>query len=61
MANRPAIIRKADVERTVKGVLATGLVITRVEIEGGKLIIYTGDREGQESPLDAWRRESGQG
>jgi hypothetical protein len=62
MANRPAPIRKAEIERAVKGVLATGLTITRIDVEGGKVVIYTQDSEAhQDSPLEAWRREHGQG
>jgi hypothetical protein len=61
MASRPASIRKADVERAVKGVMATGLAIVRVEFEGTKIVVFTGQREGAESPLDAWRRKNGQG
>lgn len=61
MANRPAPIRKAEIERAVKGVLATGLSITRIDVEGGKIVIYTNDGgEQQDSPLEAWRREHGQ-
>lgn len=59
MANRPATIRKADIERTVKGVLASGLAIARVEIEGGKIVVFTGEGEAVESPLEAWRRNNG--
>jgi hypothetical protein len=47
--------------RTVKGVLATGLQIARIEVEGGKLVIYTGEGAAhQEGPLEAWRRKNGQ-
>jgi predicted metal-dependent RNase len=61
MANRPAAVRKAEIERTVKGVIATGLTIARIEVDGGKLVIYTNDGSAfQESPLEAWRRENGQ-
>jgi hypothetical protein len=61
MANRPAPIRKAEIQRIVKGVIATGLSITRIDVEGGKIVIHTGDGEAhQESPLEAWRREHGQ-
>ena len=60
MPARPAAIRKAEIVRTVKGVIATGLNITRIEVEGGKLVIYTGDGEAQqESPLEEWRRKRG--
>ncbi|MCR6670025.1 hypothetical protein [Devosia ginsengisoli] len=61
MANRPATIRKTDIERTVKGVLASGLAISRVEVEGGRLVIYTGDAVENETPLEAWRRANGAG
>ena len=62
MPARPAAIRKAEIVRTVKGVIATGLSITRIEVEGGKLVIYTGDGEAQqESPLVVWRRKNGAG
>ena len=59
---RAVAISKAEIERTVKGVIAAGLSITRIEAEGGKLVIYTNDGAGhQESPLETWRRKSGQG
>jgi hypothetical protein len=61
MAKRPAPIRKAEIERTVKGVIATGLPVARIEVEGAKIVIYTTrSAEHQESPLEAWRRENGQ-
>lgn len=59
MATRPATIRKADVERTVKGVIAAGLPIAKVEIEGGKMVIYAKDAEATENPLETWRRKNG--
>lgn len=60
MAARPAPLRKADIERTVKGVLAAGLAVVRVEVEGGKLVIFTNDAATEvEKPLDAWRRGNG--
>jgi hypothetical protein len=55
------VIRKAEVERAVKGVIATGLPITKIEVEGAKLIIHTGRATPSESPLEAWRRQNGQG
>ena len=59
--SRTAAISKAEIERTVKGVIAAGLSITRIEREGGKLVIYTDDGVAhQESPLETWRR-NGQG
>lgn len=60
--SRPASVRQADISRSVKGVISTGLNVTRIEIEGGKLVIYTGEGEAPvESPLEAWRRKNGQG
>ena len=62
MAKRPAPIRKAEIERTVKGVIATGLSITRIEVDGGKIVIYINKGAAdQESPLEEWRRKNGQG
>ncbi len=61
MANRPAAIRRAEIERTVKGVIASGLPIIRIEVEGARLVIYTGEASAPDSPLEAWRRENGQG
>lgn len=60
MANRPATIRQADIARTVKGVVAAGLSISRVEVEGGKLVIYTSEADAEPaSALDEWRRKNG--
>lgn len=60
-ANRPTPIRKAEIVRIVKGVKAGGLSITRIDVEGGKLVIYTNEGSPhQESPLEAWRRKDGQ-
>lgn len=60
--SRPAAIRKVQIERAVKGVLASGLDIARIEVEGGKLVIYTYEGAAhQESPLEAWRHKNGQG
>jgi hypothetical protein len=61
MAKRPTPIRKAEIERTVKGVIASGLPISRIEVEGGKIVIYTNEGAAhQESPLEEWRRKNGQ-
>jgi predicted metal-dependent RNase len=60
MANRPATIRQADIARTVKGVVAAGLSVSRVEVEGAKLVIYTNQTEDEPgSALDDWRRKNG--
>jgi hypothetical protein len=60
MTARPAPIRQADIARAVRGVAAAGLTVVRVEVEGGKVVVYTGEAPTQEvSPLDAWRRGAG--
>ena len=59
---RPPVIRKAEIERTVRGVIATGLPITKIEVEGGRLVICTGEAAVTEpDALEAWRRRNGQG
>lgn len=42
MANRPATIKQAEVTRLVKGVMAAGVVVGRIEVDylAGKTIIY---------------------
>jgi len=60
MSNRPAAIRQAEIARAVRGVAAAGLNVVRVEIEGGKVVVYTGEAlTPEESPLEAWRRRTG--
>lgn len=60
MTNRPAPVRQADIARAVRGVVAGGLKVVRVEVEGGKVVVYTGEAASPEdSPLDAWRRGAG--
>ncbi len=58
MANRPATIRQADVKRLVKGALAGGFDIGKVEIEGGKIVMH--GRQAMnitaETALDQWRQ-----
>lgn len=61
MSNRPATIRKTDIDRYIKSVRDNGLPIARVEFEGGKMVIYTSDNDSSVSPLEGWRRKNGQG
>lgn len=61
MTNRAALIKEADVKRIIKGVMAAGFEIGRVEVEGGKLVIF-GQSAGNlahETPLEKWKREHG--
>ena len=62
MANRPAAIRQTEVTRLLKGILASGFQIAKVEVEGAKLIIFGRDAAIIEStsPLEQWRRENGE-
>ena len=48
---------QAAISRAVKGVQAAGLKVGRVEIEGGKIVVYSGEDVRQEpaSEFDAWR------
>lgn len=60
------MVRKAEIERAVKSITATGLAITRIEIDGSKLTIHTGsasnsDISGPEAALQEWRRKYGKG
>ena len=58
---RPANITQAAIKRTIKGALTAGFDITRIEIEGGKLVLYgkADDGDGLASPLNLWRRSNG--
>lgn len=49
MGNRPALIKQIDVKRAVKGTLDAGFEIGRVEVEGGKVVIFpkSGDDKSQ--------------
>lgn len=61
MANRPATIRQTDVTRLLKGVLASGFEVVKVEVEGGKVVIFGKDAANMQalSPLEKGRRENG--
>ena len=54
--SRTAAISKAEIERTVKGVIAAGLPVARVVIDKktGNIIIFTGgpDDKGQANEWD---------
>lgn len=41
MSNRRAKIRASDVERLVKGVLAAGLPVARIDFRGDNVAIFT--------------------
>lgn len=54
---RRQTITQAAISRAVKGAQAAGLKVGRVEIEGGKIVLYSSTDVRQEpaSELDAWR------
>lgn len=53
-------IKQADITRTVKAVVAAGLSVVRVEVEGGKLVVITNqDVQADSSPLESWRAKHG--
>ncbi|WP_027173330.1 hypothetical protein [Methylobacterium sp. 10] len=56
MARRQTVTQAA-ISRAVKGAQAAGLKIGRVEIEGGKIVVYSSEDVRQEpaSDFDAWR------
>ena len=59
MARRQSI-RQADISRAVKGAQAAGLKVDRVEIEGGKIVLYSGEHPAADlSPLESWRARRG--
>lgn len=54
---RLAAVRKADIERAVKGAQAAGLRVCRIEFEGARFAIITDEAGPSESnPLDDYRR-----
>lgn len=63
MSRTAAKVTKAEIERILKGVRAGGFVPGRIEIEGGKIVIYAPGAESNDnaSPLDDWRRKNGEG
>lgn len=54
---RRQTVTQAAIARAVKGAQSAGLKVGRVEIEGGRIVIYSGEDARQEptSDLDAWR------
>lgn len=62
-ASRAPHARKIEIERAIKGVRASGLKVTRVEIIGSRIIVSTDDSESAAAgaPLDDWRSQNGQG
>lgn len=56
MARRP-VFTQAAIARAVKGAQSAGLKVSRVEIEDGRIVVYSSDdaRPEPSSKLDDWR------
>lgn len=54
---RRQVITQAAIARAVKGAQSAGLRVDRVEIEAGKIVLYsgTGSAKDSVSEYDAWR------
>lgn len=54
---RQRILTQAAIVRAVKGAQAAGMKVGRLEIEAGKIVVYSGEEARPEpaSKLDAWR------
>jgi hypothetical protein len=61
MARAPARFKQADVTRALRGAIAAGVTIARVEIDprDGNIVILTpGVSSSPLAPYDAWKSES---
>lgn len=59
MARRP-VVTQAAIARAVRGAQAAGLKVGRVEIEGDRIVIHSGDETtGAMTKLEAWRASRG--
>lgn len=56
MARRQTVTQAA-ISRAVKGAQAAGLKVGRVEVEGGKIVVYSSEdvRAEPASEFDTWR------
>jgi predicted metal-dependent RNase len=64
MSRARQTFKRTDITKAVLAVVAAGLSVARVEIEGGKIVVFAGTPEQDAAtltPLDQWRRERGQG
>jgi hypothetical protein len=55
--SRRASFTQSDVTRAVKGAQAAGLIVSRVEVDGDKIIVLTAAEaaERPKSAVEAWR------
>ena len=42
--------KQGDVTKATKGVVNAGVAVERVEIEGGKIIVFAGRPDGKQDP-----------
>ncbi|EHP92932.1 hypothetical protein [Methylorubrum extorquens] len=57
---RRSVITQAAIARAVKGAQAAGLKVGRVEIEGDRIVIHSGEEPaGPMTKLEAWRASRG--
>ncbi|MGX9984553.1 hypothetical protein [Methylobacterium fujisawaense] len=56
---RRQVITEAAIRRAVKGAQAAGVKVGRVEIEGAKIVVYSGAEAGTPpvSAYDDWRKK----
>jgi len=46
-------LKQGDVTKAIKGTVNAGLAVKRVEIEGGKIVVFTG-RPDNQPPTNEW-------
>jgi len=46
-------IKQGDITKAIKGTVNAGLAVQRVEIEGGKIIVFTG-RDKPDAAANEW-------
>ena len=52
--SRGAHIKQGDVTKAIKGAVNAGLSVKRVEIEGGKIIVFAGRPDDGPTSTNEW-------
>jgi hypothetical protein len=47
-------LKQGDVTKAIKGAVNAGLAVKRVEIEAGKIVVFTGRPDNQSGPANEW-------